>query len=178
MSVISTHINAISDVVGKVISATESAMIRQQHKHQNPNPNSIHDNDNDRYNNNNPNNNPNNNTITLRDRAGPIIRILADCRDSLAEVGEEGSRAMSASEMREVTGKLPPIAFRIARETKELVQRLDQMEMMGVGMREGGGGGGGGHGGNGRSVGGSDPVPGPVGRVGVVEDHDDDDDFR
>ncbi|EEH10955.1 conserved hypothetical protein [Histoplasma capsulatum G186AR] len=175
MSVISTHINAISDVVGKVISATESAMIRQQHKHQNPDPNSIHDNDNDRYNNNNPNNNPNNNTITLRDRAGPIIRILADCRDSLAEVGEEGSRAMSASEMREVTGKLPPIAFRIARETKELVQRLDQMEIMGVGVREGGGGG---HGGNGGPVGGSDPVPGPVGRVGVVEDLDDDDDFR
>jgi hypothetical protein len=30
-----------------------------------------------------------------------------------------------------VTGKLPPIAFEIARETKELVQRVEQIEFDG-----------------------------------------------
>ncbi|OJD14772.1 hypothetical protein AJ78_04922 [Emergomyces pasteurianus Ep9510] len=154
MSAIRTHIDAISAVVGKVISATESAMKRQQHQHP-------HD------------QSPNSNTLALRDRAGPIIRILSDCRDRLAEAGVEGSRAMSASEMREVTGKLPPIAFQIARETKELVQRLDQMDMMGTGTGMGMGMSDGGS----VNQGGGGPVLGaPVRRIG--EDIDDDDDFR
>ncbi|KLJ06342.1 hypothetical protein EMPG_10249 [Blastomyces silverae] len=81
----------------------------------------------------------------------------------------EGSQAMSVSEMREVTGKLPPIAFQIARETKELVQRLDQMEIMGSGNHSGHGGGGGG---------GEGVVGGPIAGWRAAEDHDDDDDFR
>ncbi|OAX81126.1 hypothetical protein ACJ72_04538 [Emergomyces africanus] len=148
MSAIRTHIDAISAVVGNVISATESAMTRQQQQHS-----------------------TNNTTLALRDRAGPIIRILSDCRDKLAETGVEGSRAMSASEMREVTGKLPPIAFQIARETKELVQRLDQMDMMGTGMGMGMNDGGRGNQDRAGSVQGR-----TVGNNG--EDNDDDDDFR
>ncbi|OJD27271.1 hypothetical protein ACJ73_01340 [Blastomyces percursus] len=165
MSAIRTHIDAISAVVSKVIDATESAMTRQQQQHQRQN--------HQRSNSNNDNQNTtdlniNNNTI-LRDRAGPIIRILSECRDKLAEAGAQGIQAMSVSEMREVTGKLPPIAFQIARETKELVQRLDQMEMMGGGNHSSGGGRGGGEG----------VIGGPIGGWRrAAEDHDDDDDFR
>ncbi|PGG98461.1 hypothetical protein GX51_06805 [Blastomyces parvus] len=172
MSAIRTHIDAISAVVGKVIDATESTITRQQqhqtHHHQstNTNNNDSHNHNNTDLNNNNNNHNNHNHTI-LRDRAGPIIRILSECRDRLAQAGAEGSQAMSVGEMREVTGKLPPIAFQIARETKELVQRLDQMEMMGSGNHSGGRGGGG-----------EGAVGGPVGGWGVGEDHDDDDDFR
>ncbi|KAK2750794.1 component of the polarisome [Onygenales sp. PD_40] len=99
MSTIGTHIEVISSVVSKVVSATEHAMAQ-------------------------PGSNP-----ALRDRAGPVIQVLSSCRDKLADAGAAGSQATSLSGMREVTSKLPPIAFQIARETKELVQRLDQLEM-------------------------------------------------
>lgn len=36
----------------------------------------------------------------------------------------ESVESKSPEQLREVTNKLPPIAFEIARETKELVQRL------------------------------------------------------
>ena len=40
----------------------------------------------------------------------------------------EGEEATSAEQVRDATNKLPPIAFEIARETKELVQRLDPVD--------------------------------------------------
>ncbi|OAT09204.1 cell polarity protein [Blastomyces gilchristii SLH14081] len=160
MFAIRTHIDAISAVVSKVIDATESAITRQEQQQQQHQDHHQSNNNNDNHS--NTDLNVNNNTI-LRDRAGPIIRILSECRDRLAEAGAEGNQALSVSEMREVTGKLPPIAFQIARETKELVQRLDQMEMVGSG-NHGGGGGGEGMGG------------GPIGGWRGAEDHDDDDD--
>ncbi|KMU80131.1 hypothetical protein CISG_08239 [Coccidioides immitis RMSCC 3703] len=63
---------------------------------------------------------------SLRERAGPVIGLLSSCCDKLIEAGDQGS---SPEQIREVTAKLPPIAFQIARETKELVQRVDQLEM-------------------------------------------------
>ncbi|PGH12450.1 hypothetical protein AJ79_04286 [Helicocarpus griseus UAMH5409] len=100
MTSIRTHIDAISAVVSRVVSATEGA-IAQPGPHNN----------------------------ALHDRVGPVIRVLSECRDRLAEAGADGSRASNMNEMREVTAKLPPIAFQIARETKELVQRIDLMEL-------------------------------------------------
>lgn len=98
ITTIRSHISAISDVVSNVVSTTDNSM-------------------------NKPDANP-----ALRERAGPIIQTLADCRDRLSRMGAEGEDSAGTSQLREVTNKLPPIAFEIARETKELVQRVDQIE--------------------------------------------------
>lgn len=93
-----THIDTISDVVGKVVSSVNAAMSQ-------------------------PDANP-----VLRERVGPVIQLLQNCRDNLIDTGAEGHNLTDPAEIQEVTGKLPPIAFQIARETKELVQRVDQLE--------------------------------------------------
>ena len=62
-----------------------------------------------------------------------LVKHLAGCRERMTEAGKRGldlaaqgsdSRSM---EWRMWTQTLPPIAFEIARETKELVQRVDQL---------------------------------------------------
>lgn len=98
MAAIRSHISAISAVVGNVVSSTENAM-------------------------NKPDMNP-----ALRERVFPVVQTLSSCRDRLSEAGAEGEDIASPAELRDVTNKLPPIAFEIARETKELVQRIDQLE--------------------------------------------------
>jgi hypothetical protein len=98
LGIIRGHISAISDVVGKVVSATEGAIAQ-------------------------PNSNP-----ALRERVGSVVQLLESCRDNLIETGTAGRDLTNPSDKREVTSKLPPIAFQIARETKELVQRVDQLE--------------------------------------------------
>ena len=55
---------------------------------------------------------------TLRERTGPIVSILHDCREQILQVSNE-----SFSD-REAAQQLPPLAFKIARETKELVSRV------------------------------------------------------
>jgi hypothetical protein len=60
---------------------------------------------------------------------------LISCRQRLLEAGDHGqdlaSRGLGASdrEWRMWTQTLPPIAFEIARETKELVERIGRMVM-------------------------------------------------
>lgn len=60
---------------------------------------------------------------------------LADCRQRLIEAGERGQdlaadgKGPGDREWRMWTQILPPIAFEIARETKELVQRIDRLVM-------------------------------------------------
>ncbi|KAK2873462.1 hypothetical protein FQN49_002354 [Arthroderma sp. PD_2] len=98
MSAIQMHINTIADAVEKVVSSTETAMAK-------------------------PDANP-----ALRERAVPVVEILARQRDDLLDIGAEGSKTSDPAEIRELNSKLPPIAFQIARETKELVQRVDQIE--------------------------------------------------
>ena len=68
-------------------------------------------------------NNPDNHS--LRERAGPTLQTLHYHENRLLETAAEGEAASSPEQLREVTNKLPPIAFEIARETKELVQRLE-----------------------------------------------------
>ncbi|WEW58976.1 component of the polarisome [Emydomyces testavorans] len=99
ISVVQTHITSISSVVKNVVASTDA--IAQ------------------------PNANP-----ALRERAGPVVEMLSSCCRQLVDAGQRGDQVRGDPEqMREVTGKLPPIAFQIARETKELVQRVDQLEM-------------------------------------------------
>lgn len=105
ISAISTQINAIADVVGTVVSSTETAMSSTGNG-------------------------------VLRTQGEPIVRKLAGIRQRLIDAGktgrdiadegrddEEGERAWRAWNQ-----SLPPIAFEIARETKELVLRVDVID--------------------------------------------------
>ncbi|KAK4190472.1 protein SPA2 [Podospora australis] len=62
-----------------------------------------------------------------------LVRRLSACRDRLMEAGKRGldlaadGKDSKSREWRMWTQTLPPIAFEIARETKELVQRVDQL---------------------------------------------------
>lgn len=73
----------------------------------------------------------------LRTQAKGIIKKLSDCRTKLigaadkgrniADMGDEDA-GRGEMEWRVWTQSLPPIAFEIARETKELVQRVDVID--------------------------------------------------
>ena len=63
----------------------------------------------------------------LRDQANPTVDTLAECRAGLLEASVEIDRINDATAWKEFTKMLPPLAFKIARETKELVQRLDHI---------------------------------------------------
>lgn len=95
MTTISTHVSAISSIVSNVSSSTEHFI------------------------------NKSNAGRVLRERSGPILQTLNLHRTRLLETTAEGEDAVNIVEHREVIKKLPPIAFEIARETKELVHRLD-----------------------------------------------------
>ncbi|KAH8693782.1 putative cell polarity protein [Talaromyces proteolyticus] len=99
ISSIRGHIANISVVVGNVVSSTDHAMNKAEI------------------------------SPTVRQRVGPVVQTLADCSDRLSQTGAEGEGVDSPDQLRDITSKLPPIAFEIARETKELVQRIDQLEL-------------------------------------------------
>lgn len=63
----------------------------------------------------------------LREQANPTIDILADCGARLVDASVEIDRINDAAAWKEFTKVLPPLAFKVARETKELVQRLDRI---------------------------------------------------
>jgi len=70
---------------------------------------------------------------SLRTQADPILRKLSGCRQRLVDAKETGTNiaedgrddAAGEREWKQWTQSLPPIAFEIARETKELVLRVD-----------------------------------------------------
>lgn len=97
MNTVQTHVSTISDVVANVVSSTENLMHERSGE------------------------------IALRQRSEPIIQALDECRGRLMDTAAEGHNAISPEQLREVTNKLPPIAFEIARQTKELVQRLETL---------------------------------------------------
>ncbi|CAG8980551.1 hypothetical protein HYALB_00002548 [Hymenoscyphus albidus] len=102
---ISGQINAIADNVGSVVSATETAMSSTG--------NSI-----------------------LRVQGEPILRNLLGCRQRLLQAGETGRQIVEDDgdddeadrAWRTWNQSLPPLAFEIARETKELVLRVDVID--------------------------------------------------
>lgn len=63
--------------------------------------------------------------IALRQASEPVIAALDQCRGRLTATAGEGGDATTPEQLRELTNKLPPIAFEIARQTKDLVQRLE-----------------------------------------------------
>ncbi|KAL2270016.1 hypothetical protein VTJ83DRAFT_2200 [Remersonia thermophila] len=73
-------------------------------------------------------------------RAAELVRWLADCRERFAEAGgrgaeiaaqarDNGQDVRSQKEWRMWTQTLPPIAFEIAREMKELVSKVERADM-------------------------------------------------
>lgn len=101
ISSIRNHIGAISVVVGNVVSSTDNAISKAADI-----------------------------SPAVRERLGPVVQNLADCSDRLFHTAAEGEDMENSPEqLRDLTSKLPPIAFEIARETKELVQRIDQLEL-------------------------------------------------
>lgn len=63
--------------------------------------------------------------LTLREASEPVILSLGECRSRLEMTTKEGEDTKTPEALREVTNKLPPIVFEIARQTKDLVQRLE-----------------------------------------------------
>jgi len=63
----------------------------------------------------------------LRGQANSSVDTLAECRSLLVDASVEVDRINDAAAWKEFTKMLPPLAFKIARETKELVQRLDRV---------------------------------------------------
>lgn len=94
---VQTHVSAIGNVVANVVSATEH-LIREHHS-----------------------------DVSLRERSEPIVQALDECRGRLIATADEGHEADSPEKLRELTNRLPPIAFEMARHTKELVQRLESL---------------------------------------------------
>ncbi|KAI9730669.1 MAG: component of the polarisome [Cirrosporium novae-zelandiae] len=62
------------------------------------------------------------------ERAGPVTDKLANCQSRLLDASEQVSSIQDMAKLREFTNKLPPLAFEIARETKELVQRIEHLD--------------------------------------------------
>lgn len=95
MTSVGTHVSAISSVVTNVASSTEHLINKPSAD------------------------------LNLHGRSGPVLQTLEYYRRHLLDTTAEGEAASSPEQLREATNKLPPIAFGIARETKELVQRLE-----------------------------------------------------
>lgn len=102
ITAISNQLKAVADIVGKVVTSTETAMSTTGNG-------------------------------KLRSQGEPILRKLNNCRQRLLEAGEQG-RAIADEGREDDEGErawrqwnqsLPPIAFEIARETKELVTKVD-----------------------------------------------------
>ncbi|MCJ1476386.1 component of the polarisome [Lambiella insularis] len=65
--------------------------------------------------------------LYLRDQAGSAVRTLAGCKARLLAADDDSRASENHSEWKEHINTLPPIAFEIAREMKELVQRVDRV---------------------------------------------------
>lgn len=63
----------------------------------------------------------------LRVQIKPSVDTLADCRSRLVDASGEIDQINDATAWKDLTKMLPPLAFKIARETKELVQHLDRI---------------------------------------------------
>jgi G protein-coupled receptor kinase-interacting protein 1 C term len=65
---------------------------------------------------------------SLRGQVEPIVRNLAKGRSRMMTAGAESEGLKDKAQTKEFMSKLPPLAFEIARETKELVQKIDSAD--------------------------------------------------
>lgn len=103
---VSGQINAIANVVGQVVTATENSISSTGN-------------------------------AALKSQGEPILTKLSSCRERLIDAGEKGRAIADGSagdeEQEEKAWRvwnqsLPPIAFEIARDTKELVTKIDTID--------------------------------------------------
>ncbi|EXJ83296.1 hypothetical protein A1O1_06915 [Capronia coronata CBS 617.96] len=66
---------------------------------------------------------------TLREKSRASATMLQGCREKLLKTSSDCAADDNEPENKELTQKLPPIAFQIARETKELVSRIMAIEV-------------------------------------------------
>ncbi|KAK6387007.1 component of the polarisome [Exophiala oligosperma] len=64
----------------------------------------------------------------LIEKSQPIVLILQDCREKLLQAGTDSTAYNGTPQSKEVIQTLPPLAFQVARETKELVSRIMAIE--------------------------------------------------
>lgn len=64
----------------------------------------------------------------LREQADPVIDKLAVCRTKVMAVSAKLDGVQDAQTWSQLKETLPPLGFDVARESKELVQRLDQLD--------------------------------------------------
>ncbi|KAJ9645526.1 component of the polarisome [Knufia peltigerae] len=64
----------------------------------------------------------------LIEKSQPIVLILQDCREKLLQAGADSTAYNGTPQSKEVIQTLPPLAFQVARETKELVSRIMAIE--------------------------------------------------
>lgn len=73
---------------------------------------------------------------SLRSQSQPVIKKLSACRERIITAGDKGREIANEgreddegdAEWKAWNQSLPPIAFEIARETKELVLRVDVLD--------------------------------------------------
>ncbi|PQE29965.1 hypothetical protein CJF32_00000630 [Rutstroemia sp. NJR-2017a WRK4] len=108
INAISNGIDSIANVVGDVVAATEDVM---------------------------------SSNTALRSQSQPVLEKLSACRERILDAGDRGRMIANQgrddeegdAEWRAWNQSLPPIAFEIARETKELVLRVDVLDGEGAG---------------------------------------------
>ncbi|KAG9790395.1 hypothetical protein KCU88_g1335, partial [Aureobasidium melanogenum] len=100
LSIIRTHISAIATTIENILSSVDRTA-----------------------------NEPSSYKATLTERSHVSATMLQGCRDQLLEASSEFASYGNAAEGKEITQRLPPLAFQIARETKELVSRIMAIEV-------------------------------------------------
>lgn len=65
---------------------------------------------------------------SLRGQVEPIVRNLAKGRSRMMNASAESEGLTDKAKVKDFMSRLPPLAFEIARETKELVQMIDSAD--------------------------------------------------
>lgn len=66
-------------------------------------------------------------------QTGPVQNNLEECKNKLLQAGDESQRYDGNASSKDFTQKLPPLAFQVARETRELVRRVQGIKAGGAG---------------------------------------------
>ena len=61
----------------------------------------------------------------LLEQINPVVKVFGGLNKRLLDIGTEADSITDAAKWKEFAKKIPPMAFEVARETKELVSRLD-----------------------------------------------------
>lgn len=67
-------------------------------------------------------------SASLRATVEPIVLNLTNCRSRLISASGESEALSEKMRVKDFLSQLPPLAFEIARETKELVQRVEDAD--------------------------------------------------